>query len=92
MSCKKCGGEMVPGKALGQTLVGGEPDLGGDVMTFSAGGPGVVIDCMKCTDCGWSVTGRPTAGGKRIIKIKLSRRYNDATTSDIYTIGAPSAD
>ena len=25
-------------------------------MTLSAGGPGRLIDCMKCSACGWSVT------------------------------------
>ena len=56
--CRKCGGTMKPGKAMGQTFVGGVPDFIGEThsSTFSAGGPGVLIDCMKCVDCGWSVT------------------------------------
>jgi hypothetical protein len=49
-SCRKCGGPMKPGKAMGQTL-----DCG-DEGTCSPAGPGVVIDCMKCERCGWSVT------------------------------------
>lgn len=55
-SCRKCGAEMQPGKALAQTFTGGSPDLGGEVMTFSAGGPGKLIDCWKCPACGWSVS------------------------------------
>lgn len=47
---------MQPGKALIQTIRGGSPDLGGEVMTFSAGGPGKLIDCWKCPACGWSVS------------------------------------
>lgn len=41
---------------MGQTYTGGAPDLGGDVMTFSPGGPGAVVPVSKCTACGWSVT------------------------------------
>lgn len=57
-SCRKCGGVMVASRALAQTFVGGEPDFPGDThsSTFSAGGPGELINCMKCEDCGWSVT------------------------------------
>lgn len=54
-TCRKCGGPMRPGIATGQTYTPGSPDLG-DVMTFSAGGPGVVVECRKCEKCGWSVT------------------------------------
>lgn len=57
-TCRKCGGTMKPGKATRQTLVGGMPDFPGDkhATTLSAGGPGKLIDCMKCERCGWSVT------------------------------------
>ena len=56
-TCRKCGGTMQPGIAMGQTFTAGIPDdLGGDVQTMSAGGPGALIDCMKCSACGWSVT------------------------------------
>ena len=55
--CQKCGGEMWPGKAMAQTLVG-IPDFPGDdhAVTLSPGGPGRLVDCMKCDRCGWSVT------------------------------------
>lgn len=58
-TCRKCGGEMVNSKAIAQTYVGGSPDLPSDKhsTTFSAGGPGKVIECMKCSACGWSVSG-----------------------------------
>jgi hypothetical protein len=58
MTYCKCGGKMRPGKALAQTFTGGTPDFPGDdhVSTMSAGGPGKMIDCMKCEKCGWSVT------------------------------------
>ena len=52
--CKKCNIEMRPGKAIAQT-VSGYPDFPGDsrAVTLSAGGPGVLIDCLKCSICGW---------------------------------------
>ena len=56
--CRKCGGRMLPGIATDQTYVGGTPDFPGDshASTFHAGGPGKVIECQKCENCGWSVT------------------------------------
>lgn len=56
--CRKCGGTMKQGKALAQTYVGGMPDFEDDdhSTTFSAGGSGKMVDCMKCEDCGWSIT------------------------------------
>lgn len=54
--CKKCGGEMKQGKALMQT-VSGSPDFsGGEIVTLSPGGPGKLIDCVKCGDCGHSIS------------------------------------
>ena len=57
-TCRKCGGPMRPGIAIGQTYTAGSPDFPGDksASTFSAGGPGVVIEALKCEACGWSVT------------------------------------
>lgn len=47
---------MKPGKALAQTIVGGMPDFDGDThsSTFSVGGPGKLVECLKCEKCGWS--------------------------------------
>jgi hypothetical protein len=61
-SCRRCGGPMRPGIATGQTYTGGALDFPSDreAITLSAGGPGTVIECEKCADCGWSVT----SGGK----------------------------
>lgn len=61
-SCKKCGSEMRLGQALAQTLTG-VSDFPGDrhCVTMSVGGPGALVDCMKCVACGWSVTA-PVAG------------------------------
>lgn len=58
-SCRRCGGEMRPGIAMGQTSTAGAPDFPGDRhgSTMSDGGPGAVIEARKCADCGWSVTG-----------------------------------
>lgn len=57
-ACRRCGGEMQPGIAMGQTYTAGKPDFPGerDVVTMSAGGPGVVIGVRKCRKCGWSVS------------------------------------
>jgi len=52
--CRKCGGEMKPGKAMQETYTG-TPDMG-EIVTMSAGGPGRLVDCMKCVECGWSTT------------------------------------
>ena len=53
--CTHCGGEMKPGQAIESTLVGEPDDIGGCV-TVSPGGPGKLVPCMKCAECGWSVT------------------------------------
>lgn len=53
--CRKCGGAMQPGIAFEQTYIGGAPDMG-EVCTMSPGGPGKVVECEKCSVCGWSVT------------------------------------
>ena len=54
--CKKCGGTMKPSKAIEQTYTGSPDFVGGPVVTMSAGGPGKLVDCLKCEKCGWSVT------------------------------------
>ncbi len=58
-NCKKCGSKMKPGKAIDQTYTDGTPDFAGDTysITMSAGGPGRLVDCMKCEACGWSISG-----------------------------------
>ena len=55
-TCRKCDGKMLPGKALRETLAGLSDFPGGEVVTVSPGGSGVLVDCLKCTQCGWSVT------------------------------------
>lgn len=57
-TCRRCGGEMQPGIAMGQTYTAGAPDFPADRegVTMSAGGPGVVIEARKCASCGHSVT------------------------------------
>lgn len=55
--CSKCGGNMDKGKAIEQTYIG-IPDFIGsdDVVTVSPGGSGKLIDCLKCSECGRSIT------------------------------------
>lgn len=55
-TCRKCGGDMKSGMAMCQTLTGIADFIGGEVCTVSPGGPGKVIGCWKCEQCGWSVT------------------------------------
>ena len=55
-TCKQCGGKMLPGKAIKETLTGMADFSGGEVVTVSPSGAGKLIDCLKCTQCGWSVT------------------------------------
>lgn len=53
--CRRCGGLMKPGIALEQTYTGSPDFPGGEVVTMSPGGPGRLVECMKCRECGWSV-------------------------------------
>lgn len=55
MKCHKCGVDMKPGKALMQTFRGiGDFHDDDEVMTISPGGPGKMVDCLKCPECGRS--------------------------------------
>lgn len=56
--CRRCNVEMRLGTALAQTFTAGMPDFPGDThaVTFSAGGPGKVVPCWKCPECGRSIT------------------------------------
>lgn len=54
--CPKCKTKLQPGKAIEQTSAGipdfiGLPDT---VCTMSPGGPGKLVGCLKCLDCGLS--------------------------------------
>lgn len=54
--CKKCGGAMIDGQYIEETL-SGEPDFpDGEIVTLSPGGPGKISQCRKCVKCGWSAT------------------------------------
>lgn len=57
-TCRECGGTMMAGKGLLPTIIGGTPDFPCEdyPTTFSVGGPGELVDCLKCEKCGWSVT------------------------------------
>ena len=55
-SCPRCGGAMKPGKAIEQAWTAGTPDfIDSECVTMSPGGPGRLVDCMKCGECGYSV-------------------------------------
>ena len=60
MKCSRrnCDGIMKKSKAIQETLVSGLPDFPGDKygITLSAGGPGKLIECLKCDKCGHSVS------------------------------------
>lgn len=60
-TCHKCHAPMQPGIAIEQTYTTGLPDFPGDdpasaVQTISPGGPGRIVQCLKCTECGHSVS------------------------------------
>jgi len=54
LACPRCAGSMGVGVAIEQTSVTGVSDLGGEDGTQYAGGPGRLIPCMKCRNCGHS--------------------------------------
>lgn len=54
--CRRCGGQMEPGKAIRNPL-GGIPDFpDGSAITLSPSERFEFVDVMKCQDCGHSVT------------------------------------
>lgn len=56
--CPRCKqGKLRPGKAIEQTWVGGigDFDMNEPGITMSAGGPGRLINCLKCDACGHSI-------------------------------------
>jgi hypothetical protein len=60
VNCKHCDIEMKPSKGILNTWVSGMPDFPGDKpfsegQTLSVGGPGELIDVLKCPECGYSV-------------------------------------
>ena len=56
MMCRRCGHQMKPSKAIDQTWTG-EPEWpGATLVTLSPGGPGKLIDCLKCVNCGHSIS------------------------------------
>lgn len=58
-ACCKCGGMMKPGLAMGQTFSCSREG------TCSPAGPGKIVPCAKCSECGWSVSvGEPPAGAE----------------------------
>ncbi len=57
--CRHCESPMAPGIAIEQTYTGSPDFQGGEVVTLSPGGPGRVIECLKCPACGWSVANKP---------------------------------
>ena len=62
-TCKKCNGQMIESTALmNDSAVMGIPDFDGNMahssgQTITFKSSGRRHDCLKCSDCGWSVTG-----------------------------------
>lgn len=59
--CRRCGAALKPGIATKQTWVCGTPDFPGNDknspgQTLTCGGPGEMMKCSKCPECGHSVT------------------------------------
>lgn len=59
LKCERCDVEMVEGKVLIE-LYSGHPDfIGGkveDIVTVSPSGVSRLSDCLKCPQCGYSVS------------------------------------
>ena len=54
-TCTRCGSQLIPGKAIDNTLTGsGDFHDKDEAVTLSVGGTGNLIDCLKCSDdmCG----------------------------------------
>ncbi len=47
---------MRPGRAIEQTWVGTPEWPGDSIYTMSPGGPGRLVDCLKCEMCGNSIS------------------------------------
>ena len=56
MRCRRCKGVMRYGIAIQSTFCGIPDFPGGRVVTLSHGGPGRLINVLKCHECGWSVS------------------------------------
>lgn len=57
MICRKCDIEMVERQAIVQTETPGLPDFPGSyIITPPASGPGRLIPCWKCPNCGRSLS------------------------------------
>jgi hypothetical protein len=56
--CRKCGAEMLPSKAIVNKMTGRADFIGSkDVVTMSLDPrQPVLVDCLKCSKCGWSVS------------------------------------
>ena len=63
-ACCRCGGAMKLGKALEQTWRGSPEWEGDTICTMSPGGPGRLIECLKCEKCGHSISA-PNAKASR---------------------------
>ena len=55
LKCPKGKVPLSPGVAIQQTYTGSPDFIGGECVTMSPGGPGKLVDCLKCRECGFSV-------------------------------------
>ncbi len=57
LTCSACHtGTLGPSQALQSTYTGSPDFPDGEVVTMSPGGPGRLVDCLKCQSCGHSVS------------------------------------
>ena len=56
IKCIKCKIPMKNGIAIQNTVVGVPDFIGGNVITLSHGGPGKIIEVLKCPECGHSIS------------------------------------
>ncbi len=81
-TCRKCGGTMVPGKAIAPATSTGAD---GTVSEAAHVGPAPLVDCMKCERCGWSVAaGVDTSVVRPSVALPLPK---DAPVGAVFTDG-----
>jgi ribosomal protein L37E len=72
--CRKCGSEMLPSKAIVCRATGMSDFIGSkDVVTMSPNPKQhVLVDCLKCASCGWSVSNPPKPTDKKFYLMDYS--------------------
>ena len=92
-TCRRCGVALVPGRAIKPTLIAAESEFGRDDdltgRTLTAGGPGELVDVLKCPACGYSRTYTPEGAQVRIYRGPLPRSVDAPADDPIDVVSVP---